>query len=461
VGKLASELLDLVPPDVHSIASRLQAAGLRAWIVGGCTRDLLLGRPVHDWDLATDARPDQVVELFRRVIPTGIQHGTVTVMLGRSGYEVTTLRGEGAYSDGRHPDSVTFVGDLVEDLARRDFTINAIALDPRTGEVTDPFQGQDDLRARSLRAVGEPERRFSEDGLRLMRAARFSAVLGFEIEPATFAAMSATVQTLEKVSQERVRDELLKTLQAARPSIGLEVMRLSGILRVVLPELLPMHGCAQNRYHAYDVWDHTLAVVDSLRPDPVLRLAALLHDVGKPAVRGVNETTGDYTFYHHEVVGGDMSRGICARLKLSNQQRELVADVVRHHLVVYDDAWSDSAVRRWLNRIGEELVEPVLELATADAHGKGLDASEVLVALDKLRGRVSELRAAGMALSVRDLAVDGRTLMEACELKPGPVVGQTLRHLLDAVIENPSLNERGELIALARRYLDDTRPPAG
>ena len=202
MGKLASELLDLVPPDVHSIASRLQAAGLRAWIVGGCTRDLLLGRPVHDWDLATDARPDQVVELFRRVIPTGIQHGTVTVMLGRSGYEVTTLRGEGAYSDGRHPDSVTFVGDLVEDLARRDFTINAIALDPRTGEVTDPFQGQDDLRARSLRAVGEPERRFSEDGLRLMRAARFSAVLGFEIEPATFAAMSATVQTLEKVSQE-------------------------------------------------------------------------------------------------------------------------------------------------------------------------------------------------------------------------------------------------------------------
>ena len=258
-----------------------------------------------------------------------------------------------------------------------------------------------------------------------------------------------------------MRDELLKTLQAARPSIGLEVMRLSGILRVVLPELLPMHGCAQNRYHAYDVWDHTLAVVDSLRPDPVLRLAALLHDVGKPAVRGVNETTGDYTFYHHEVVGGDMSRGICARLKLSNQQRELVADVVRHHLVVYDDAWSDSAVRRWLNRIGEELVEPVLELATADAHGKGLDASEVLVALDKLRGRVSELRAAGMALSVRDLAGDGRTLMEACELKPGPVVGQTLRHLLDAVIENPSLNERGELIALARRYLDDTRPPAG
>lgn len=453
MGKLGSDLLSQVPADVLTVASRLHDAGWRSWIVGGCTRDLLLGRPVHDWDLATDARPDDVTQVFRRVIPTGIQHGTVTVMIGKTGFEVTTLRGEGAYSDGRHPDSVTFVGDLVEDLARRDFTINAIALDPRSGEVTDPFDGRGDLRARCIRAVGEPQRRFSEDGLRLMRAARFSAVLGFDIEPATLAAMTATVDTLAKVSLERVRDELLKTLSAPRPSIGLQAMRHTGILAVVLPELLPMIGCDQNRYHAFDVWDHTLAVVDACRPDPVLRLAALLHDVAKPVVRGVNDKTGDYTFYHHEVAGGQMADRIGALLKLSNQQRDFVSSVVRQHLVVYDDEWTDGAVRRWIRRVGEDLVEPVLELATADAHGKGLDPTDVLASIERLRERVRVMREEGVALSTRDLAIDGRTVMQECGVAPGPIVGRILQHLLEQVIENPELNDRDRLSELARRFV--------
>lgn len=453
MGKLASELLSQVPADVLTVASRLHDAGWRSWIVGGCTRDLLLQRPVHDWDLATDARPDDVIKVFRRVIPTGIQHGTVTVMIGRTGFEVTTLRGEGAYSDGRHPDSVTFVGDLVEDLARRDFTINAIALDPRSGELTDPFGGQDDLQARLIKAVGEPERRFSEDGLRLMRAARFSAVLGFDIEPSTLAAMGTCVETLAKVSMERVRDELLKTLAAPRPSVGLQAMRHTGILAVVLPELLPMVGCEQNHYHAFDVWGHTLAVVDSCRPDPVMRLAALLHDVGKPVVRGVNEKTGDYTFYHHEVTGAKMADGIGSLLKLSNQQRDFVAAVVRHHLVVYDDEWTDGAVRRWIRRVGEELVDPVLALAEADAHGKGVDATDVLASIDKLRERVRVMREAGVALTTRDLAIDGRTVMQECAVASGPIVGRILQHLLDQVIETPELNERGKLIELARQFV--------
>jgi len=453
VGKLASDLLSQVPADVLTVASRLHDAGWRSWIVGGCTRDLLLQRPVHDWDLATEARPEDVIKVFRRVIPTGIQHGTVTVMIGRTGFEVTTLRGEGAYSDGRHPDSVTFVGDLVEDLARRDFTINAIALDPRSGEMTDPFGGQADLQARLIKAVGEPERRFSEDGLRLLRAARFSAVLGFEIEPATLAAMGTCVDTLTKVSMERVRDELLKTLAAPRPSVGLQAMRVTGILAVVLPELLPMVGCEQNHYHAYDVWEHTLAVVDSCRADPVMRLAALLHDVGKPVVRGVNDKTGDYTFYHHEVTGAQMAVRIGAMLKLSNQQRDFVAAVVRHHLVVYDEEWTDSAVRRWIRRVGEDLVAPVLELAEADAHGKGMDASDVLRSIERLRERVSVMREAGVALTTRDLAIDGRTVMQECSVAPGPVVGRILQHLLDQVIETPELNDRDKLIELARQFV--------
>lgn len=454
MGKLAdSELLARIPPDIHAISEGLGKAGWRSWIVGGCTRDLLLGRPVHDWDVATDARPEDVVKLFRRVIPTGIKHGTVTVMRGSTGYEVTTLRGEGAYSDGRHPDAVTFVDDLKEDLARRDFTVNAIALDPKSGELSDPFDGEGDLRARVLRAVGEPERRFSEDGLRLMRAARFCATLGFEIEPGTLAAMASSVQTLAKVSDERVRDELLKTFLAPKPSRGLEAMRRTGILEVVLPELVAMVGCEQNKWHAYDVWTHTVQVVDACPADPVLRMAALLHDVGKPSVRAMSDKTNDYTFYGHEVVGGRMADKICQRLRLSNEQRDRVVLLVRQHLVVYDDDWTDAAVRRWITRIGAEAVEPVLAIARADALGKGVDAAEQLAILGRLQARVEALAAQGMALSVRDLALDGNDLMREFGLPPGRRIGDTLKQLLEAVIEEPEANTRERLLELARGFL--------
>ncbi|MBI5535350.1 MAG: HD domain-containing protein [Deltaproteobacteria bacterium] len=446
-------MLARIPPDIHAISEGLGKAGWRSWIVGGCTRDLLLGRPVHDWDVATDARPEDVVKLFRRVIPTGIKHGTVTVMRGSTGYEVTTLRGEGAYSDGRHPDAVTFVDDLKEDLARRDFTVNAIALDPKSGELSDPFDGEGDLRARVLRAVGEPERRFSEDGLRLMRAARFCATLGFEIEPGTLAAMASSVQTLAKVSDERVRDELLKTFLAPKPSRGLEAMRRTGILEVVLPELVAMVGCEQNKWHAYDVWTHTVQVVDACPADPVLRMAALLHDVGKPSVRAMSDKTNDYTFYGHEVVGGRMADKICQRLRLSNEQRDRVVLLVRQHLVVYDDDWTDAAVRRWITRIGAEAVEPVLAIARADALGKGVDAAEQLAILGRLQARVEALAAQGMALSVRDLALDGNDLMREFGLPPGRRIGDTLKQLLEAVIEEPEANTRERLLELARGFL--------
>jgi tRNA nucleotidyltransferase (CCA-adding enzyme) len=462
VGKLAdSDLLARIPPDIHAISDGLGKAGWRSWIVGGCTRDLLLGRPVHDWDVATDARPEHVQKLFRRVIPTGIQHGTVTVMRGATGYEVTTLRGEGAYSDGRHPDEVTFVGDLEEDLARRDFTVNAIALDPGSGELTDPFEGQLDLRTRVLRAVGEPERRFTEDGLRLMRAARFSATLGFEIEPETLAAMTTSVQTLAKVSGERVRDELLKTMQADEPSRGLEVMRATGILDIVLAELVPTVGCEQNKWHRFDVWTHTMRVMDACRADPVLRMAALLHDVGKPSVRAMSDKTHDYTFYGHELVGARMADRICSRLRMSNEQRERTALLVRQHLVVYDDDWTDAAVRRWVTRVGTEGVEPVLEIARADAVGKGVDCTAQLAILARLQARVAALAEQGMALSIRDLALDGNDLMREFALPPGRRIGQALQRLLDAVIEEPSVNTRDGLLALARGFLDEQdRGPA-
>jgi tRNA nucleotidyltransferase (CCA-adding enzyme) len=454
-GPLNRALLDRIPADVLQICRRLREAGKRAWIVGGCTRDLILGREVHDWDVATDARPGEVMDVFRRVIPTGVEHGTVTVMIGKKGYELTTLRGEGAYSDGRHPDSVLFVNDLTQDLARRDFTVNAIALDPLRGEWEDPFGGREDLAARLIRAVGEPVQRFSEDGLRLLRAARFVATLQFELEPKTRDAMGLALPTLRKVSGERVRDEILKTLMAPSPSRGFQLMLSTGLLEVVLPELIATVGCEQNHYHRFDVWTHTMQVLDACVAEPVLRLAALLHDVGKPASRQMSEKTGEATFYHHEVKGAQLAEAVCMRLRLSTEQRERVVSLVRLHLVVYDDTWTDAAVRRWVRRVGEQNVGAVLEIARADAHGKGVDGAQSLQALDALRERVQQLQAQGLAISVRQLAIDGHDLMEQLGIAAGPRVGHILRLLLEQVLETPEINQRDELLRRAKASLTE------
>ena len=328
-------LSDRVPADVHFIVKRLQEQGKRGWVVGGCVRDLLSGRTPKDWDIATDARPTEVKRFFPRVIETGIQHGTVTVMVNKEPYEVTTLRGEGAYSDGRRPDKVEFVEDIVADLARRDFTFNAIALDPVDGHVIDPFGGRADLKAGVLRAVGDARERFAEDGLRILRAARFSATLGVRIDDATFSAMSdaRSHHTYRKVSGERVRDEWLKSMNAARPSVAFEAMLKSGILAITCPELVESVGCEQNKYHAFDVWGHAMACLDACEPEPILRMAALLHDVGKPRSRAFSEKTNDFTFYEHEAIGGRMAEPILQRLKFSNDEKTRISSLVRHHLI--------------------------------------------------------------------------------------------------------------------------------
>jgi tRNA nucleotidyltransferase (CCA-adding enzyme) len=414
---------------------------------------LLLGRFVHDWDIASDARPNDIMSLFRKVIPTGLQHGTVTVVLNAQRYEVTTLRGDGAYTDGRHPDQIRFVDHLEEDLARRDFTINAIAYDPIDRLLTDPSGGCADLQHRVIRAVGVANDRFFEDGLRILRAARFAATLHFDIEPDTARAMKECASRLCCISQERIRDEWLKTLGAEQPSRGLRIMLSTGIIEATLPELLPMIGCTQNRYHAFDVWEHTLQTLDACRAEPILRLAMLLHDIGKPEIRGINEKTGDYTFYHHEVSGARIAEAIVQRLRLSNEQQRRVVHLVRHHLIPYDPSCTDSAVRRWLRRVGTEHLQDILEMARADARGKGVDASETLETLEHLRQRVEELLRQSAALSVRDLSINGHVLMGELGLPPGRQIGQILEHLLQLVIDDPSRNERHLLLAEARTYL--------
>jgi len=441
-----------VPSEVRFITDKLRANGKRGWLVGGCVRDLLMGRPHADWDLATSALPQEVMRIFPRTIPTGIDHGTVTVMVGKVPIEVTTLRGEGAYTDGRRPDSVHFVSDLEEDLARRDFTVNAIAMDPADLAVIDPFGGQKDLEKKVLRAVGDARARFSEDGLRVLRAARFVATLEFDLDPDTFAAIEPTLDTFRKVSPERVRDEWVKTMKAKRPSRAFEVMRTGGILGVTCPELLLGVGMAQNRYHAYDVFRHAMECMDACVGDPILRISALLHDVGKPATRAMSEKTHDYTFYEHERVGAEIAEPICLRLRFSNDERARIVALVRHHLFHYD-AWSDATVRRWIRRVGPDRVADLYALNEADVLAKGKDASPDLAALAALKVHVEKVLVAGAAMSTRDLRVNGHDLMKELSRKPGPWLKDVLDALLEVVTNDPALNEREALLARAREIV--------
>jgi tRNA nucleotidyltransferase (CCA-adding enzyme) len=447
----ASFDLAVVPKDVFTIVGKLRAAGRRAWIVGGCVRDSLLGKAVADWDVATEALPSELIKIFPRAIPTGLQHGTVTVVMGAGHhYEVTTLRGETSYSDGRRPDSVHFVSEIEADLARRDFTINAIAVDAENGALVDPFGGRGDIEGKVIRAVGKAFERFSEDGLRVLRAARFCATLEFDLAPDTYAAIGPTLETFRKVSAERVRDEWLKAMKAKKPSRAFDVMRTSGILGVSCPELLEGVGMEQNKWHSFDVWRHSMACMDACIGDPILRISALLHDVGKPRTRAFSDKTKDFTFYEHDRVGAEIADPICMRLKFSTDERQRIVALVRHHLFHYDD-WSDTAVRRWIRRVGKERVEDLWALNEADIRGKA-DAIdlEALAPLEALKAHVAKVLAEGAALSTRDLAIDGHVLMKELALPPGRIIGEILSALLEEVIADPALNEREPLLTKAR-----------
>ncbi len=445
--------LSRVPKDVFGLCDKLRGAGKRSWIVGGCVRDMLLGRDVADWDLCTDAKPEELTKIFPRAIPTGIEHGTVTVVVSGKHYEVTTLRGETTYTDGRRPDAVHFVSDIAADLARRDFTFNAIAIDPLDGTVIDPWEGQKDLAARVLRAVGDPLQRFGEDGLRVLRAARFVATLEVELDPATRAAIAPTLGTYRKVSHERIRDEWVKAMKARRPSRAFEVMKDTGILEVTCPELLLGVGMEQNKYHAYDVWRHGMECMDACKGDPILRIAALLHDVGKPATRAMGEKTQDWTFYDHDRVGAEIAEPICQRLRFSNDERARITHLVRHHLFHYTDELTDAGVRRWVRRMGKDRLSDFYALNEADLRAKGPDAPTDLSALAGLKARVEKVLAEGAALSTRDLKVNGRDLMQELALAPGKILGELLDALLEVVTNDPAMNERDKLLAKAREMV--------
>jgi len=445
-----------IPADVLGVCERLRKAGHEAFLVGGGIRDLLLGRPPADFDVATNAHPPQVMSLFgaRFAIPTGLQHGTVTVVTESASrprhVEVTTYRGEGAYIDGRRPSSVTYVGSLEEDLSRRDFTMNAIGFDPVSGALRDPFGGQTDMAARRIRAVGDPEARFREDGLRPMRAVRQAAQLEFDIDPPTRDAIRPTLDVVRKVSAERVRDEMLKMLAARQPSRGIELMRVTGLLETVLPELLESYGVTQNRFHKHDVYAHTLAVVDATEGDAVTRLGALLHDIGKPRARQPREgAPGEYSFFKHEYVGADMAAEVCRRWKLSNADRDRVVAMVAHHMFFYTPDWSDGTVRRFVRKIGPDLLPSLFALREGDIAGRGFE-EDPETELGELRRRIAAVAAEDAAMRVSDLAIDGRDVMRILGIPPSRTIGVLLERLLDRVLDDPALNNASDLERLLR-----------
>jgi tRNA nucleotidyltransferase (CCA-adding enzyme) len=415
------------PAPVLDVLRRLGEAGHRSWLVGGAVRDLLLHRPraATDFDVATPATPAQVGALFPKVVPTGIEHGTVTVVARGEPIEVTTFRGEGEYRDGRRPESVTFHTDLEADLARRDFTMNALAFDPLAPEFRDPFGGREDMKRRRVRAVGDPAARFGEDGLRAMRAVRFAAQLGYAIDPRTIRAVPGALAVVRRVAAERISDELGKLLVAPHAPAALGLLRRTGLLGVILPELASLPPAAL---------DHAVRVLGRTPPELPLRLTALLHGLAPAAVAGVLE-----------------------RLRLSRRTTDEVQALLRAHtcLAAGDLSLpaSPAEVRRWLERVRPEQAAHVLALGSAEARAlRPPRDRRARAELRKLEGRVSAALAEAPALSIQDLALDGRAIIELLGVAPGPHIGEALRHLLDRVLEDPGENAPEKLQAELRRW---------
>ena len=409
---------------------RLRAQGHQAWLVGGSVRDVLLGRPDGlAWDVATDRRPQDVAELFERVEPIGLAHGTVLVLEQGLQFECTTFRREGPYGDARHPDHVEFTDDPRADLARRDLTVNALAFDPLSGVLIDPFDGVVDLEAGVLRAVGDPLARFTEDALRPGTTARLAATLEMEPEPATRAALGAVRERAQQVAVERLREELMRLMTARAPSTGWELLRESGLLPLWMPELDRTWAVPQNRYHAYDVWGHSLATCDAAPADkPVVRWAALLHDIGKPDTRV--ERRGDATFYNHQFVGAELADRLLERLRFPHDERRAIVHLVREHMFDYRPEWGDAALRRWLKRVGEEAIADLFDLRIADLVGNGLKLG-FPTRLEEMRMRVDRLLEEVHVLRVTDLAVDGRDVMRVLGLPGANVAKRPRAEVLD------------------------------
>ena len=438
-----------LPAGVARALSMMENAGYEAFIVGGCVRDALMGIPPKDYDITTSALPEETKAVFReyRVIETGIQHGTVTVMMEGMPLEITTYRTEGTYSDNRHPDSVSFTTSLREDVARRDFTMNAIAYSPTRGLI-DHFGGEADIRAGIIRCVGDPDTRFREDALRMMRGIRFASVLGFRMEDDTAAAIRGNKERIPSVSAERIRVELTKLLCGV--NVKNVLMDWWDVLGVVIPEILPMHNFDQKTpYHIYDVWEHTAVAVSETPPVTHLRLSAFLHDIGKPSSFFTDEK-GTGHFYGHPAVSAEMAEKILARLKYDNVTRYRVITLVKEHDRIIEP--TETAVKRALSRLTPEVFFNLLAIKRADNLAQSPNYRDRLETYDAIEAMAQDILEKNECISVAALAVNGSDLI-ALGMKPGKEIGEMLSHLLEQVIRGKLENEQEELLSYVKKKM--------
>lgn len=457
-----------IPLLVKKVIQVFQEKGFEIYIIGGVVHDLIIGQKTYDWDFTTNARPGEMQKLFpesfydNRFGTIGItvkhlidQFKLKTYDFQKEGLnledvlEITTFRSEQGYSDRRHPDKVVWGTTLKEDLQRRDFTINSMALELSTIKqlnnltikLIDPYQGQDDLKNKLIRAVGDPNLRFCEDALRMIRAIRIASHLGFIIEEKTLAGIIKNAPLIKEISFERIKEELFKLIMSPFPSDGIKIMFSSGLLQYILPELIKTQGIKQAGHHTKDVWNHSLDSLASCSSlDPVIRFAALLHDIGKPiAFRNINNKI---TFYGHEVVGGRIVKNIADRLRFSAKEKEKLWLLVRYHMFAYDSKMTDSAIRRFIRRIGKENINNMISLRIADRQGGGSKATSWR--LRELQERIGKLMYT--PLQVSDLKIDGHDIMKELNLKPGPKIGKILNTLFEEVMEDASLNNKDYLL---------------
>lgn len=455
-----------IPEFLKSIYEIFSKHHFECYLVGGAVRDMLMGLPVHDYDVATNARARDVMKIFPRTIPTGIAHGTVTILFHGEKIEVTTFRSENDYTDGRHPKTVCYNATLSDDLNRRDFTMNALAYDIGEKKLIDLFDGKSDIEKKITRAVGNPLERFTEDGLRSIRAIRFASQLGFSIEDETLRAMKnpKSISTTKKISVERFRDEFIKILQTETPSRALKLLEENGITEIFIPELLTCKNCEQSdarNFHKFDVLEHLYFSCDGAsRENLIVRLAALFHDIGKAKTKTIEKKDGIeiIRFFGHEKIGSEMTRKILQRLKFPTKIIEKVSHLVLHHMFHYESVWSNAAVRRFIIRVGEEALADLFELRLADVFGMQNEPvrfhdSEVGKNLTELKTRIEKILKQGDALSLKDLKINGNDIAKL-GVKDGKKIGFILKNLLQTVLDEPRENEKEKLLALAKKMMN-------
>lgn len=449
-----------IPAPIKEIARILNTEGFQCFLVGGAVRDSIMGFTPKEYDITTNAKPEDVQRIFKYTIPTGIKHGTILVILDNMHVEITTFRSDGNYSDGRHPDKVEYTASIEDDLPRRDLTINAMAYNILDGTLIDMFDGMKDIKNKIIRSVGNPYERFTEDGLRIMRAIRFATRLNFNIEKETFDAICHSTGMLTSIAYERIREEFNGILISDNPFRGIELLRKTGILALIMPELMQGFGVAQNRFHKYDVYYHILHTIQAVEPleteelTLLVRLAALFHDIAKPMVQKKVSKQEEPVYYNHEVVGANVAKKVMRRLKYSNAEIDFVTLLVRQHMFYYQDEWTDGAVRRFMKAVGIENIKPLLKLREADRLGSGNRKDKESKAIPKLLARIDKIIEEENAITVKDLKINGNDLMKEFNLKPGPIVGKILNYLLDLILDEPSLNDKEKLMEKTKLFLE-------